>query len=116
MLCPSFINYCHKNIFSSQTAGLSPISNYGVPDALLGGRWVKVSEDSFLGGEGDLLITGLHVIMMGLRVLVGAFVFYNDAWGPALWEPLCLLSPTRRPELLTFDLPNCTQAGVPPHI
>lgn len=94
MLCPSFINYCHKNIFSSQTAGLSPISNYGVPHALLGGRWVKVSQDSFLGGEGDLLITGLHVIMMGVRVLVGAFVFYNDAWGPALWEPLCLLSPS----------------------
>lgn len=93
MLCPSFINYCHKNIFSSQTAGLSPLSNYGVPHALLGGLWVKVSEDSFLGGEGDLLITGLHVIMMCVRVLVGAFVFSNDAWGPALWEPPCLLSP-----------------------
>lgn len=87
--------YCHKNIFSSETAGLSPVSNYGVPHTLLGICWVKVSEDSFLGGEGDLLITGLHVLMMCVRVLAGAFVFYNDACGPALWEPLCLWSPRR---------------------
>ena len=112
MLCPSFINYCHKNIFPSQTAGLSPISNYGVPHALLGGCWVKVSKDWFLDGEGDLLITGLHVIMMCVRVLVGAFVFYNDARGPALWEPLCLLSPCRDLSLwpltfLTAPRPAC---------
>lgn len=63
---------------------------------------MKVREDSFLGREGDLLITGLHVIMMCVRALVGAFVLYNDAWSQApsgSCRVCCLSAETRASDL-----------------
>lgn len=68
-------------------------------------------EDSFLGREGDLLITGLHVIMMCVRVLVGAFVFYNDAWSPAPLGAALFAASLQRPEPVTFHLPIRSRAG-----
>lgn len=61
-------------------------------------------EDSFLGREGDLLITGLHVIMMCVRVLVGAFACYNDAWSPAPLGAALFVACLQRPEPVTFHL------------
>lgn len=49
--------------------------------------------------------------MMCVRVLVGAFVFYNDAWSPAPLGAALFVASLQRPEPVTFHLPNCSQAG-----
>lgn len=49
--------------------------------------------------------------MMCVRVLMGAFVFYNDAWSPAPLGAALFVASLQRPEPVTFHLPNCSQAG-----
>lgn len=49
--------------------------------------------------------------MMCVRVLVGAFVFYNDAWSPAPLGAALFVASLQRPEPVTFHLPNGSHAG-----